>query len=487
MNSGYDLFNENDSFYNDICTPYKSENGTDVLLNDRKNDYFNNNETTCQANCSYSNFNIENQYLKCECNIVTEEKIDTVEPEKFNGKIIYKSFYEVLKYSNFKVLKCYKLVFDLNSLFKNYGSIIIICYFLIYLFFLFIFIIKGISPIEIEISNILSKKELNAITNNNAFNTNIKADNSERKAIQNNKNNKKDRKSLKKLTKIDIKRNNMKISKTYKKINNKNIKENEIINKSKKKNKTIRHKKNNFPPKRKSSKKNLFNKNTDKANDDTNRTEKKPKTNNLKYNSKQLIISNFRNIYHKRRTIETSKNVFIYNDNSINKRNITSDKFTSKKEEENEKEKEKKEKLSDFELNDLEYFEALELDKRPFSQIYWSILRREHLILFTFFSWNDYNIIYVKFARFIFLIATDMAMNAIFFSDDSMHKIYLNYGQYDFIQQIPQIIYSTIISQLLELIICYLSLTDKHYYQIKSLKFEKENKILVFRILRCIK
>ena len=33
---GYNLFDSNDKFYNDICTPYKSQNGTDVLLSDRK-------------------------------------------------------------------------------------------------------------------------------------------------------------------------------------------------------------------------------------------------------------------------------------------------------------------------------------------------------------------------------------------------------------------------------------------------------------------
>ena len=47
-------------------------------------------------------------------------------------------------------------------------------------------------------------------------------------------------------------------------------------------------------------------------------------------------------------------------------------------------------KLDDFELNDLDYLEAIELDKRPFSQMYWSTLKREHSILFTFFSWNDF-------------------------------------------------------------------------------------------------
>ena len=36
---GYDLFNIKDSFYNDICTKYKSDRGTDITLTDRKNYY----------------------------------------------------------------------------------------------------------------------------------------------------------------------------------------------------------------------------------------------------------------------------------------------------------------------------------------------------------------------------------------------------------------------------------------------------------------
>ena len=34
--SGYNLFDANDVFYNDICTPYTTENGTDISLFDRK-------------------------------------------------------------------------------------------------------------------------------------------------------------------------------------------------------------------------------------------------------------------------------------------------------------------------------------------------------------------------------------------------------------------------------------------------------------------
>ena len=92
---------------------------------------------------------------------------------------------------------------------------------------------------------------------------------------------------------------------------------------------------------------------------------------------------------------------------------------------------------------------------------------------------------YIKLVRFIFLISTDMTMNVFFFSDESMHKLYIDYGKYDFIQQIPQILYSNIVSKLIEIILCYLSLTDKSFYQIKN-KILKNSSIEIPIIYKCI-
>ena len=41
--SGYNLFDSGDDFYNDICSKYTSVNGTDITMADRKNLIFNNN------------------------------------------------------------------------------------------------------------------------------------------------------------------------------------------------------------------------------------------------------------------------------------------------------------------------------------------------------------------------------------------------------------------------------------------------------------
>ena len=144
----------------------------------------------------------------------------------------------------------------------------------------------------------------------------------------------------------------------------------------------------------------------------------------------------------------------------------------------------KEEELSDFELNELEYWEAVKLDKRTFIQIYFSKLKREHLILFTFFVCDDLNLLYIKYAKFMFLISTDMAMNVIFFSDDSMHKLYLNYGKYDFVQQIPKMVYSTIISQILDVFLCFLTMTDRHIYELKKLRNITLRTFEIFRYIR---
>ena len=100
-NSGYDLFNINNSFYQDICTPFKSENGTDVLLSDRIKDYYIN-KTSCQSNCKYSKYLLENNILKCECNIYTDI-INVENSDKEKEKI---NLYKNHKNSNFKSLKC---------------------------------------------------------------------------------------------------------------------------------------------------------------------------------------------------------------------------------------------------------------------------------------------------------------------------------------------------------------------------------------------
>ena len=76
-------------------------------------------------------------------------------------------------------------------------------------------------------------------------------------------------------------------------------------------------------------------------------------------------------------------------------------------------------------------------------------------------------------------------MNVLFFFDSSMHKIYLDYGKYNFIQQIPQILYSSIVTLIIDILIGLLSYTDVNIYEIRQMKEYNEKSIN--RVLRNIK
>ena len=66
---GYDLFNSSDDFYNDICSTFNSQNNTDIILRDRRKDFYITNITLCEDNCQYDGFDIDLLKVKCQCAI----------------------------------------------------------------------------------------------------------------------------------------------------------------------------------------------------------------------------------------------------------------------------------------------------------------------------------------------------------------------------------------------------------------------------------
>jgi hypothetical protein len=63
---GYDPLDEWDKFYKEICTPYTSENGTDVLLDDREEFIYTSlvNASLCPSGCNYSEFYVQKKFIK---------------------------------------------------------------------------------------------------------------------------------------------------------------------------------------------------------------------------------------------------------------------------------------------------------------------------------------------------------------------------------------------------------------------------------------
>ena len=71
---------------------------------------------------------------------------------------------------------------------------------------------------------------------------------------------------------------------------------------------------------------------------------------------------------------------------------------------------------------------------------------------------------------FFFDFVSNFAVNALFFNDDTMHQIYNDGGDFNIIYQLPQIIYSTIISIIIDSLISFLGLSQDDILSVKHVK-----------------
>ena len=143
-------------------------------------------------------------------------------------------------------------------------------------------------------------------------------------------------------------------------------------------------------------------------------------------------------------------------------------------------------KLNDEEINYLPYEEAILLDKRTYCQYYFSLLKKKHIILFTFIVQNDYNLIYIKLCLFILSISLYFAVNALFYTDKTMHKVYQSKGKYDFFFQLPKIIYSSFITFIVNIIIKTFALSENNIIYLKQFKDKKKLNRKIKEVLKCL-
>ena len=94
---GYNIFDINNKFYRDYCTPYKSSGNTDVLLSDRVEHIYNNEDAKCQGNCKFSNYIVGTKFINCTCETESqeEEEIQEKKIDKMDAKTLGQSFYYV--------------------------------------------------------------------------------------------------------------------------------------------------------------------------------------------------------------------------------------------------------------------------------------------------------------------------------------------------------------------------------------------------------
>ena len=377
-------------YYKDKCYPYTTDNGTDIILNDRKKEYNNKYFGLCENNCEFIGINNENKKSICKCE--AKETFKDLKNLVIDKDKLLNNFIDFKSTMNFDIIFCINTLFILDGIKNNVGSYITMTNFIITIINCIFFYVKEYTTLFSKIKTLIKsiiKEKKNVIANN------------------------------------VLTLNNSDIINKNKEENNFDEKRNELnLNKK------------NAPPKRNPEKKSL----------DLNLSDNKIYSNlKINFTPNNMSSNTYKNI-----------NISIMNQN-----------FNDGKIEKNIFECKSIKNYTDNEINSLTYKQAIKIDRRTFSQYYISLLKTKHILIFSFYT-NDYNSKIIKITLFLFSFTLLYTVNSLFFQDSTMHKIYEDYGAFDFIYQIPQILYSTIITTVITLIVKNLALIENNIIEIKN-------------------
>ena len=406
-NLGIDIFDIKSEFFNDLCYPY-SEKGSDLILKDRVSDIYEN-YSMCENNCEYNGIDYSRKTIICKCDVKTEINSTHDNPFQLNQMVI-----DTFKGSNLAVIKCYELVFDFRNKYNNIGFCIFTFLIIIHIPIYIYYIIYNISPIQRYI-----------ISEMNKFGYLIKVHNPI-KASRNKK-------------RLPMKKSKNSPNKLSKDLSDKKIlKFNSIseLNKTKK-NKYNRATINSFDSTNKTLK--IFEKENKKKKKDNNIK----KTNNNQANNKILKKNYFKIFGNKRKlsdnSLENNKNVSQKHYSLIHINASNSSKIKTPK--------------SQIILDIYNYKMAIKNDKRSFWRIFYiCVLAKENIMNIIFFK-TPLDLQTIRICLFIFNYSTDLALNTIFYSNDSISEKYHYEGKSVFVFSIVNNIVQSIFSSLISMVI----------------------------------
>ena len=427
-----ELYDKNNPIYNDICYPYTFINGVDMTTTDLQNEYKTKNKMLCEEDCDYE---YSNGLYLCNCEI--RDSLPSMSEIKIDKDKLYK-FANLKNLVNFGVLKCVNLLGIKRNIIYNIGLYSFIPTFISYILCLIVLIKNDFKIIKNKIKDLLF-----AILKYKYLKYQFKEKIEEKPLII------KENMFLEPIIISLAKEKGLVTNEII--IRNKNI---NINNKNTNEKKTSNELKGNLS---------LEENKTKKLNNINNKNDKK----NLKNShpkKNEIILKKLNN----QRKINIQLNVI--------KNDLASDKlikvFTDKR-------KERIKQIlafNDKELNELKFKSALKYDKRIFIKLYYSFLKTDH-ILIKIWNSTDYNSLIIKLFLFFYSFSLSLTINALFFNDDTIHKIMEDEGRFNFIYQLPQIIYSSIISYLLNMILEYLALSEDKILEFKNGRIEE--KILI--------
>lgn len=513
-----DLFDPHSDFLENICFKFKSERDTDVTLETRLLDYYQN-VTLCNSklNAHYMDFNYTGKILTycCAYGYFRDENDKKSYIDNLDSKMNI-----VFSNSNFKVITCYKEILQFKLIYKNYGELICMFVFFMQLIFFMSFCCQGIAPLKKQIDNLISNaSKVSPIIE---FQQQEQENNgkSERIRLDQNSND---------ITNIQINKNiPSNVIPVYNNISNNNNNNSFNISFDVKSNHEIITNKNLELPKS-----NNFNNNANVQNPP--HKGKKRQSVNLMNNNNELILNdngenkgvegeikkNKKRNRRKSLNIQKSNNcdnIVIENidKNDVaeeqdikthlpeeNKENKKLAKIKQEKEKEIKEEKEeqiKRQKIirrrssqifafDNDDLNELNFDEAKVFDKRHFCKYYCFMIQISNIIVNTFCRCSDYNLFSVKLGLLLFLFPINLTFNAFFFTSKEIQSVYINklsditIDYKNLIRSLSSSVISSIILVFLKLI----CLTHHSIRKLKKCENLEEAKIQAVKKLKCVK
>ena len=456
---GIDLFDPYSDFLNDICFKFKSEKGSDVTLESRVEDYFQN-ISFCddRANSHYISYNYSETKktftFRCAFGFYKNQAdkssyLDIIENE-------LNSFVSV---SNVKIINCYKNFLNLKDIIKNYGGMLCIVVLIIQLICFLIFCFCGIKPIETQLSDlfVLGRAIVKRLSQVTGIHLSGNLGNQ-----TNNNNFKLPGKKFNLWGQIKILKQKNKL-----KLREKRIPEIRINNSN--------------PPKKIIS--SDYDKNRERDSEEIKIKFAEPNENIFQIeNGQKKEINALVDYTRNKADGENSNNTKISNTiyKTKTQKNIQED------------EKSENSQLYNYEndeLNDLPFEKALKYDKRSFCKYYGYILLSSHIILNVLFIHNDYNLFVVKLGLLFMTFPINLTMNIFFYTSKSIKLNYMNALDdiSTFWNNIDNSIYSSLLSTCFLIILKFICLTHGSVRALRTMRDVDKAQNKSICILRCIK
>ena len=106
--TGVDIYNSTDPFFNDICVSFQGQNGTDITVGARQSKY--NTTASCSKECQYKGLD-EHSWTICDCASISAPAYS------FTDDSVFKALID----SNINLIFCYDKAFDKDIILGDYG------------------------------------------------------------------------------------------------------------------------------------------------------------------------------------------------------------------------------------------------------------------------------------------------------------------------------------------------------------------------------